>query len=201
MSLHAEAVSPMLLATVRSLAEDACLKDFFLVGGTSLALRFGHRVSVDIDMFTAGAFEVTALAEHLRANLGLDGISVAKNSVTGFINGIKSDFIAHQYPMLSPIERVDGIPMASLPDVAAMMLNAITNRGSKKDFRDYALLLEVYPHGEMLGFFRQKYAPFNLWHVEKSLCYFDDAELESDLQELAGVTWEDVKAKIRSVSR
>ena len=201
MSLHAEAVSPKLLATLRSLAEDACLRDFFLVGDTSLALRFGHRVSVDIDMLTAKAFDAAVLAEHLRARLGMEGISVTKNSVTGSIHDIKTDFIVHQYPLLSLFERIDGIPLASLPDVAAMKLNAITNRGSKKDFRDYVLMLEVYPHGEMLEFFRQKYAPLNLWHVEKSLCYFDDAELEPDLQELAGVSWEDVKAKIRSVSR
>lgn len=38
------------------------LKDFVLIGGTCLALRLGHRSSVDLDMFTSGSFDPEALA-------------------------------------------------------------------------------------------------------------------------------------------
>lgn len=82
-----------------------------------------------------------------------------------------------------------------------IILNAISNRGSKKDFGDYALLLDHFSHGKMLEFFSCKYAAFNLWHVEKSVVYVDDTELDPDPVDLIGPTWDDVKKKVRAQCR
>ena len=101
--------------------------------------------------------------------------------------------MAHRYPDCAAPERIDGIRLASLPDIAAMKLNAIANRGGKKDFWDYAELLSHFTRDEMLQFYATKYTRDNLWYVEKSLSYLDDAESDPTPLDLRGRTWEQIK--------
>ena len=103
------------------------------------------------------------------------------------------DFIAHKYPLLQPLDNIDDIRMASLEDIAAMKINSISNRGSKKDFWDYAALLAYFTTEEMLSFFQAKYSGANAWHAERSLSFFDDAENEPDPKDLSDRTWQEIK--------
>ncbi|MDD4735031.1 MAG: nucleotidyl transferase AbiEii/AbiGii toxin family protein [Kiritimatiellae bacterium] len=190
-------VQPELMKALEVLMLDPHLNAFYLVGGTSLALRFGHRRSVDIDLFTHEDFNASRLAEQLRDSHGLRDSSVEENTVRGCLVNVKLDVIAHKYPLLAPIDEQQGIRMASLADVAAMKLNAIANRGSKKDFWDYAALLDHFSIQQMLSFFEEKYRTANVWHVEKSLLYFDDAENDPDPVDFTGQSWDAVKKRIR----
>jgi len=201
MSLHLEAVSPELLELLRRLIQDPALNGFSLVGGTSLALRFGHRESIDIDLFTQQGFDAPALAERLKEQYGMVEAETAENTVRGVIAGVKVDLIAHRYPRIAPDEEIDGFRLCSVEDVAAMKLNAVANRGSKKDFWDCAELLRHYTQEELLGFCGKKYQGDSLWNVEKSLCYFDDAECEPDPRDLRGQTWDQVKTAIIAQTR
>ncbi len=201
MSLHFETVSPELLELLRRLMQDPALDGFSLVGGTSLALRFGHRESVDIDLFTQNGFDAPVFAERLKERYGMVQTETADNTVRGVIAGVKVDLIAHRYPRIAPDEEIDGLRLCSVEDVAAMKLNAVANRGSKKDFWDCAELLQHYTCEQLLGFCGQKYQGDSLWNVEKSLCYFDDAECEPDPRDLRGQTWGQVKKVIIAQSR
>jgi len=180
---------------------DEAFRAFYLVGGTSLALRFGHRESIDIDLFTHDAFDAPTMALLLKKQYGLVEAATAENTVRGVINGVKIDLIAHRYPLLRPIETVEGVRMLSVEDVAAMKLNAIANRGHRKDFWDCAELLRVFSLEELLGFCAAKYAGDSLWNVQRSLCYFDDAEGEPSPRDLRGQTWEQVKQFIGQHTR
>ncbi len=201
MTLHTEAVSPALFNLLQKLMEDEAFRDFYLVGGTALALRFGHRESVDIDLFTHTAFDASAQALLLKEVYGMKETETAENTVRGLIDGIKVDVIAHRYPLLKPIEDVQGVRLISLEDSAAMKLNAIANRGSKKDFWDVAELLYPFTRDQLLDFCRCKYEGDSLWNVEKSLCYFDDAENEPNPRDLRGQSWAQVKATIAEHNR
>ena len=196
MKLHTETVSAELLALLQKLMKEERLMSFALTGGTALALWFGHRTSIDLDLFTCEAFDAPAVAEWLKTAYGLREAETGKNTVRGVIAGIKTDFIAHRYPLLNPFQESDGIRMFSCEDIAAMKLNAITNRGCKKDFWDYAELLTIYSRDEMLSFFARKYANDSLWNVEKSLTYFDDAENDPDPRDLRGRSWEEIKQMV-----
>ena len=193
MKLHTETVSSGLLELLQKLMKEESLKSFALAGGTALALRFGHRTSVDIDLFTGTAFDAQGIAELLKTRYSLKEAETAENTVRGVIAGIKTDFIAHRYPLLNPFEEASGIRMFSCEDSAAMKLNAITNRGCKKDFWDYAELLKIYSRDEMLAFYAGKYANDSLWNVEKSLAYFDDAESDPDPRDLRSRSWDEIK--------
>jgi hypothetical protein len=172
------------------------LSNFFLVGGTALALQIGHRQSVDCDLFTTGSFDAEALAQSLSRDYSLSEAIVSKNSVTGRIADIKTDIIAHRYPMIEAIITAENIRMASLADIAAMKLNAIANRGSKKDFWDIHALLNHLSFDAMLRAFRMKYRHASCWGLEKSLAYFEDAENEPDPVSLTSIQWRQVKADI-----
>lgn len=193
MKLYTNTVSPELLNLLQKLMEEEALRSFALAGGTALALRLGHRTSIDLDLFTSESFDVPAVTGLLKTNYGLREAATAQNTVRGIIDGIKIDLIAHRYPLLKPFEQIGGIRMFSCKDIAAMKLNAITNRGCKKDFWDYAELLKTYSRDDMLSFFSSKYSNDSLWNVEKSLTWFDDAENDPDPRDLRGRSWEEIK--------
>jgi hypothetical protein len=92
--------------------------------------------------------------------------------------------------------KIEGIRFMATEDIAAMKLNAITNRGSKKDFWDYHELQRHYRKDEKLAFYRGKYPAGNPWHVQKSLSYFDDAKSEPPPKDLRGLSWSQIKDDI-----
>lgn len=196
MKLCREAAPERLLNVLDRLMRDSALQNFRLVGGTALALQLGHRVSVDIDLFTPEAFDAVGMGERLGFDYEARQIETAKNTVRARIKDVKIDILAHRYPMLEKPLVVEGVRMAGLKDIAAMKLNAIANRGSKKDFWDLNALFDHFTLGEMLEFFAMKYTEENVWYVEKSLSYFEDADLEPSPRDLRGEDWSGIKANV-----
>ena len=95
--------------------------------------------------------------------------------------------------MLSiPIE-IDRVRMLSREDIAAIKLNAIAGRGSKKDFIDLYFLFREYSLSEMLEFYSQKYDDGSKFMVLKSLTYFEDADLQLQPQMFKDFDWEKCK--------
>ncbi len=187
------AVSENVINLLCKLMHDRQFNDFYLVGGTSLALRMGHRESIDIDLFTHDNFDVNQISVVLYDHYSATSLEKENNTIRTLINNIKVDLITHKYPLIEPIDQITNIRMASLKDIAAMKINAISNRGCKKDFWDYASLLTYFSTEEMLSFFESKYPGANAWHAEKSLSFFDDAEKEPNPKDLSGRTWYEVK--------
>ncbi len=196
-----ETVSPVLLDVLRKLSDEACLKDFQLVGGTALALRLGHRRSVDIDLFCSEPFRPEPVAEAIRDAFAPAELETVHHTIRCLIRGVKVDMIEHRYRLLEPWESCDGLRVAGLKDLAAMKLNAIVNRGAKKDFWDIAALLDRFSLSEMFDFYGCKYPQGNAWTAQKSLCFFEDAEEDLPVDDLIGYTWEGVKSKIIAASR
>ena len=100
----------------------------------------------------------------------------SKNILITDINGLKVDFLNYRYQLLDKPMEIDGIRMLSTKDIAAMKLNVIAGRGSKKDFIDLYFLLKKISMREMLDFYLQKYFDGSVFMVQKSLTYFDDAD-------------------------
>ncbi len=135
--LHTKTVEAGTLDLINRLMADAALHDFFMVGGTALSLLIGHRISVDIDLFTEKDFDAVALSQYLEQQHLMTDTKTIRNGIFGFIDNIKIDIIAHKYPLIKPLVITDGIRMASLEDIGAMKLNAIVGSGNRlKDFVD-----------------------------------------------------------------
>lgn len=198
--LHTAAVPVDLLTVLTELQEKTSAADFALAGGTSLALRLGHRLSVDLDFFTTTPFDPTSLA----AQLGIGHQSItgqSKGTLQAQINGVKVEFLRHAYPQLAHHELIESVKLWSIPDVATMKLNAINNRGSKKDFFDVAALLEHFPLETMLQHYRDKYRPASLLMIIRSLAWFEDADAEPDPISLRNETWPEIKARVAGAIR
>lgn len=197
--LFYSAVSPEALELLKEIQGQAILNDFYLVRGTALALYYGHRVSVDLDLFTEKEFETNLLIESLKENYPLKILSQARNSVTLEIRTVKIDFIRHNYPTINPISLVEGISLASVEDIAAMKFNSTMNRGSKKDFYDIVELLKYFPLSELIFFHSKKYDFSSQFSLLKSLVYFEDAEQEPDPVSTKRISWLSVKENISNV--
>jgi hypothetical protein len=153
---------------------DDRLQDFVLVGGTSLALQLGHRISIDLDLFTNVDFNEDALRAYLENNYHFKADFIERSTVKGEIDGVQIDCIAHCYPWLKPCRLEDGLRFAQLEDISAMKLNAIAGNGTRiKDFIDVAYLSSVFSLQQMLGFYEQKYHSNTLMPL-KGLIFFDD---------------------------
>ncbi len=186
---------------LKELMSQNILQGFTLAGGTALALQIGHRISVDLDFFTSSTFDSNELFENLRNLYKVSGGAPSVNSLSLFIkqrnDNIKIDLLRHNYPVLRPVRVIETIRISSLEDIAAMKLNAIVNRGAKKDFYDIHALLNYFSIRDLLGFFENKYKQQNSLIVLKSLVYFADADLEPRPISLVNVTWDEIKENIK----
>src|SRR5579872_4962265 len=149
--LRTQTVAQGTLDLIKRFMSDDKFNNFNLVGGTALALKIGHRVSVDIDLFSATPFHTRDLGHHLATVYSATNIRTLGNSIFCFVNDIKIDFLPHEYPLVGNIDILEGIRIVSLQDIGAMKLNAIFNSGHRlKDFVDMYSLLEKFTLSELL---------------------------------------------------
>lgn len=194
--LHSEAVPGRTLALLKRLCAHPSLDGFALVGGTSLALRFGHRMSVDLDFFRPEKFDNKPLAAALAADFTFQITNDNSNGMMTFIEKVKVDFVTYPYALLHPYETLEGVRMMSLADVVAMKLGAISNRGAKKDFYDLHTLLKNLGIHQILSMYGQKFPNHDPMIPIRSMIFFDDAEATETPKTLFKVTWPKVKADI-----
>lgn len=193
--LRKETVSEPTLELLKKLMEDEFLKDFFLVGGTALALQIGHRISIDIDLFARTSFDTNEMLAELEDRYGFQMDFQAKNTLKGVIAGVKVDLIAHNYPLVKPLLEIEGVRMASQEDIAAMKLNAITGNGTRlKDFIDVAYLSSSLTLSQMIHAFEEKYTTRNPAMVLKALDYHNDINFSEPIEMLDGeYDWKNIK--------
>lgn len=166
-----------------------------LVGGTSLALQYGHRTSVDLDFF--GTFDSElSFSSVLRRYGQLTIVKESSKIKVYLLDGIKVDFVHYDYPWLESPLQADGLVLATPPDIAAMKVNAIEGRGSKKDFINLYYLLQRYTLAEILDFYKQKYPEHSVFRALMSMSYFDDADMQPTPRMFTNVSWDEMKEYI-----
>ena len=195
--MHKESINK---PTERVLAKIAShfKNDFYLAGGTALAIQLGHRLSIDLDWFSAKDFSPTDLRDILSRSGAFELTEEDEGTLHGLLDGVRVSFLRYAYPTLFPFVEFEGVQLADERDIAAMKLDAVSSRGSKKDFIDIYFLLEKYSLLELFGFFEKKYSAikFNKLHILKSLTYFENAENEPMPVMLKPVSWGAVKQKM-----
>jgi predicted nucleotidyltransferase component of viral defense system len=194
--LQTQTVQPKLLELLRQIMSCEVFDGFNLVGGTSLSLQMGHRFSIDIDMFGNSEISESEFIEELSQFGKVITLKKSKSIIIFSIDGIKVDFVNYRYPLIDKINTVQNIRLVSDKDIAAMKLNAIAGRGSKKDFIDLYFLLKKYSLDEMLAFYNSKYLDGSEFMVRKSLNYFDDADNEEMPVMFKEISWENIKREI-----
>lgn len=186
---------------LQRLMKDEMLKDYFLVGGTALALRLGHRLSVDIDLFTTKDFDSKAMLMYLHKTYGADSkeSKLYSNTLLTYINDIKVDLITHKYPLLKPIEEKEGVRMISNDDIGAMKIHAIFQSGKRlKDFVDMYFLLDERALKHYLQDYENKYSG-NVFWARHSLSYFKNIEEDYNVKMVEGKEkdWEKISERLK----
>ena len=185
---------------LESLDKIEVIKNFYLAGGTALALQLGHRKSIDLDLFSRKDFSIKELKIILSQMGRLKIYSEEERTLNANLNGVKISFLGYKYKMLFPLVKYGkDLKLASIQDIACMKIDAISNRGSKKDFIDFYFLLEKYSLKEILGFFDKKYSgiKYSQLHILKSLIYFQDAEEDPMPLMFESADWNEVKKELR----
>jgi predicted nucleotidyltransferase component of viral defense system len=186
------------LALLKKLQTLEVLCNTRLVGGTALALQLGHRISVDLDFFGIVPVDANELLKEFNAIDLKARLDYTSKSIKQFtINNVKTDFVNYPYKWLESIKVEDGIILAGLHDIAAMKLEAITNRGTRRDFVDIYFLLKQFPIKQQLELYMQKYPDGSSFNVLRSLTYFDDAETAPMPKMFLNVSWDQIKVSIR----
>ena len=192
--LHTKTVEPFTLELLKDLMSKDYLKHFFLVGGTALSLQIGHRVSVDLNLFTDKDYSTDELIPLLLKEYSVSPILQHPQTLICEINGVKVDFIRFRYKIIRPLFVEKGIRMLSVDDIAPMKLDAITGRGRKKDFYDLYFLLRRYSIEQLFSLYLEKYPHQTTFHVARSMSYFVDAEADADpIVFQKNLTWQMVK--------
>lgn len=168
MRLHYDTVSTPLLSILRRLMSSEVFKDFRLVGGTALALQRGHRMSVDIDLFTDLDYTympVADMRDYLEKEFpfhrGTESMNMSANGYHIFLSEgqeppIKVDFF-YTEPFIFPAIEEDGLRIADQREIAAMKLGVIGNQiYRQKDYWDVHDLLEDYSLSEMIQWALQR---------------------------------------------
>ncbi len=196
--MYTETLAPETGRVLEKISKADLLQDFYLVGGTALALHLGHRESIDLDFFSPYDFSLGKLKDDISAIGKYRLTNEEEGTLDGMLDDVKVTFLRYSYPMLFPLVEWNGVKLADERDIACMKIDAISSRGSRKDFIDIYFLLEKYTLEEILSLFEKKYShiEYNKMHLLKSLAYFEDAEDDVMPKMLKDVSWEEVKSKI-----
>ena len=195
--LHYETVDEGTLGLLKQLQSLSILSEMRLVGGTSLALQIGHRKSIDIDLFGNLSAEYENLIDELKTIGEVVPLKNSKNIHSLLINNIKVDIVNYEYEWLTNKITTENIQLATIEDIAAMKLNAIIGRGSKKDFIDLFFILKDYSLATLMDFYTKKYNDGSTFLVLKSLTYFEDADMEEMPFMFNNIDWQTIKGNIK----
>lgn len=182
------------------LSEEKWLKksNWYLAGGTALALYTGHRKSLDLDFFTQKKdFDEKKLIARFINNKNWETSVEEKNTIYGELFKAKVSFVA--YPFFIPkLEFIwhKSIKVLQSKDIAVMKITAISQRGRKRDFFDlYWYAKNIEPLEEIIKKLPAQYptVAHNYHHILKNLVYFKDADSDPEPKVYFDANWKKVK--------
>ncbi|KAA6351134.1 hypothetical protein EZS27_001560 [termite gut metagenome] len=196
--LHTETATGETFELLKTLMQDKEFTNFYLVGGTALALYLGHRRSIDLDLFTPFPFDSETVEKYLVEKYNFDSDFRRNNTLKGTINNTKIDCITYAYPFVEDICVSDNIRLYAMKDIAAMKLSAIAGDGSRlKDFIDIACLSVKLSLSDMLEAYQKKFEHCNAISPIKGMTYFDDIIFTEPIVMMKGIyDWKKIQKRL-----
>lgn len=203
---HWNTITPAMRSVLAGFAKSGLSKEFYLAGGTALALQLGHRLSVDLDFFSATQTDIPALMEPLRLALTEFSPMLSDSSWGNLVfvaDGVRVGFYGYGYELMKPLLSAEGIALASVTDIALMKMDALLSRASRKDFHDLYAICQRMTLREIFDLAPRKYPSVRDFEaqVTRHMIAFERAEVESPLPLIEQVEWETVKAWFREQAK
>jgi Nucleotidyl transferase AbiEii toxin, Type IV TA system len=176
--MHYEALDEGRRALLPALGEFK--KDFYLAGGTALALHIGHRVSIDFDFFTDKDFDTEELYGRVQKVFGeVTRTQESQNTLSILVqDAVKISFMKYRYPLLDACVETEHLRLASVIDIGCMKLGAIVSRSELKDYVDLFFVLKNTSLTALLVKLAEKIPSLDQNLVLKALVSFDDIQTE-----------------------
>ena len=195
--MHLKCLTPAARKVLKVIAPVATAKGFVLAGGTAVALRLGHRLSVDFDFFTMRSFRPDRLHQAING-LGLETAVLQEETgtLTLSADGVKVSFFHYPYSFLEATSTLHGVQVAGLIDIASMKLMAMMHRGAKRDYADLYWILQDIPFSKIAANMINRYGAnrVNPLVIGKALVFFQDADADPDPEYLGKRTdWAKIK--------
>ena len=157
----------------------AIFDDFYLVGGTAIALQIGHRQSIDFDLFTNNDFQNSKIIEKL-GNIGLSVSNILVdevNQIQLIADSVKLTFLKFPFALEGVKNSEIGLKMPSLLYLSAMKAHTLGRRGKWKDYVDLYELLHIFSILEISGKTEQIFKnEYNAKLFFTQLGYFEDLD-------------------------
>ena len=160
--------------------------EYFLAGGTALALQISHRRSIDFDLFNCSKLEKEGIKRTiLENNFNIDGIIYEdSNELTLIINSIKITFLNYPFSITPEIAFERIIKMPTILDLASMKAYALGRRAKWKDYVDLYFILNDFFRLQTIS--KRAKEIFGSLYNEKlfreQLCYFDDIDYSESIE-------------------
>lgn len=154
-------------------------QDYYLVGGTAIALHLGHRRSIDFDLFTPHDLKTNLISNWIK-ELPFDSIKLLYKSRDQWhyvIHGVKITFMHFPFDVSHPFNFY-GIPMPSVLSLAAMKSFALGRRAKWKDYVDLYFILKNKHSMKEINIEAEKVfsTMYNNLQFRQQLSYFDDID-------------------------
>lgn len=156
---HPETITSRMEDALRALRKISVFSEAYLAGGTGLALRLGHRLSVDFDFFQSDPFDEEILLQRVQLLPGVAVVQRAPQTLHLIVQEVKVSLLNYMYPLLFTPAEFMNVLVADPRDIACMKITAIASHGSKRDFVDLYAASEHFGLSELMKFFSRKYAP------------------------------------------
>jgi predicted nucleotidyltransferase component of viral defense system len=183
-------------AILAVLGKSKIIQRAHLAGGTALALQLGHRISYDLDFFTAKEFDENKLLPEIKKISDFQLENISWRTILGKFEDVRFSIFYYEYPLLYPTKKFGRINVIDMRDIAAMKIAAIASRGTKRDFIDlYFICKDTLSLPDAIGLYDKKYKNLATTkiHIMKSLVYFEDAQADEMPEMLKKANWEDIK--------
>jgi len=195
--MYPKTLYPKTKQVLNTIKKEPFLKDFYLAGGTALALQLGHRKSIDLDFFSSTFPNEKELIKNIE-KFNPQILNQTPKTLDVLINDTKVSFLEYNYPLISRLETFNTTKLASVMDIACMKITAISSRGSKKDFVDLNEILKTTTLQKIFLNFEKKYlnVKYQKAHLLKSLLFFQDAKADPEPDYMLNQKWVDIKFNI-----
>jgi hypothetical protein len=192
--MFAQSIDSKTRENLEILGKSHIFKDFYLAGGSALALHLGHRVSEDLDFFSNKRFDLFQIITEISSLGSLTTDIQTTKTFIGKFNSTKLSAFYYEIPLVKTPSFYGEVSIADPVDIGCMKLDAISGRGLKKDFVDlYFICMFAISFKDLLAVFKNKMRDknYNFVHLAKSLVYFDDAV--DDVTMIKDYDWEKIQ--------
>ena len=141
--MHPEILSPEQRASLPLLK--LFKREFYLVGGTAIALQIGHRKSIDFDLFKPVPFNAKKILDKIdKHHCHYKVTRRVSEQLNLSVSNVKFTFFEYPYPIETPIDFDKTLRMPDLLTLAAMKAFALGRRSKWKDYVDLYYLIKEH---------------------------------------------------------